>query len=482
MLEAASRIRAGIEFFRRAEADVLLGRLRGDPEADTFDAWTARSASIRSEELLGLLESTGSSAAFEPGEREASAAHLARAAAEAILAPGRAVVEAWPTIVVHRDGRTASLAEASARAISAESVSERRGWALEVEAALSSLADVLLALREDADEAARAVLSHAPSHPDAGLEPSASSERAERFLAETEDAAVHVLGELGLRPGAGSRVEDLAYVLTAGEVSSFFPAKDRLRRLAESLAGLGFSHDLRQRVRVEERRDGIDPRPRVVAREVPADVRIARPAVERGLISELHAAEALGRALAFSLVAPALPVALRRPVVGTVARGVGGLFVQLHAEPVYLKHRALGARSAELVARRATATLLLETRLAAAASLARRSAGTREERIDRASILVDQALGVGVPRPLAVLLALTPSGAGARFRSSHTSLGIYAALRARYDEDWFRNPRAAEPIRAAAARGGTLSIEAFGEELGVREEDAAVRVRELVAR
>ena len=43
---------------------------------------------------------------------------------------------------------------------------------------------------------------------------------------------------------------------------------------------------------------------------------------------------------------------------------------------------------------------------------------------------------------------------------------IVAVLRERFDEDWFRNPRAAEPLRAAASRGLGLSIEAWTAELG----------------
>jgi hypothetical protein len=41
-----------------------------------------------------------------------------------------------------------------------------------------------------------------------------------------------------------------------------------------------------------------------------------------------------------------------------------------------------------------------------------------------------------------------------------------------FDEDWWRNPRAGEPLLGAGARGGTLSVESWAEELGASGADS----------
>jgi hypothetical protein len=52
-------------------------------------------------------------------------------------------------------------------------------------------------------------------------------------------------------------------------------------------------------------------------------------------------------------------------------------------------------------------------------------------------------------------------------------------LRERFDEDWYRNPRVADVLQGAAARGPTLSVVAFTKELGVPEGVSTARALEL---
>jgi len=66
-------------------------------------------------------------------------------------------------------------------------------------------------------------------------------------------------------------------------------------------------------------------------------------------------------------------------------------------------------------------------------------------------------------------------------RAALAAPAIAMALRERYDEDWFRNPRVAEPLRAAATRGGTLAVERWAEEVGAAQRDPARWWNELAA-
>lgn len=482
MEHAVERVRAAIESFRRVEADVLLARLRGDPEGPPYAAIARAARTLRSDETLAFLDETTPGVDFETGEREASAAHVARARAESVVCEGRDRLEVLSAEEVRYDGRILTLREAVARSSGSEDEKERRGWARTVEEAVDSIAEALLAARERADEAALPALAGVPPHPDAGPDAKASVERAERFLAETDDAMNELRSGWRAMTRTPSRWEDVAHALTSGELAAVFPARSRVRRIADDLTGLGFTNDLRARVRVEQGEMSVEPRARVILRRAPSDVRLVLPRRDLGLISELATADGLGRALALSLASPGLPVALARPVVGTVARCVGSLFVQLFAEPTFLRRRELPLRSIERVARQTTGILLAETRTSAASLLARRGGGTRQERVERAVTLYKRALGFELTRPLAALFALTPSGAGARFRSRQASLGVYMALRSKFDEDWYRNPRTAETIRGACARGGGLSVEALCVELGVGEGDAKGRIHELFAR
>jgi len=61
------------------------------------------------------------------------------------------------------------------------------------------------------------------------------------------------------------------------------------------------------------------------------------------------------------------------------------------------------------------------------------------------------------------------------------ALAVVPALRERYDEDWFRNARVADPIRDACARGNPMTAAAFCAEQGAAWDAASARAIELVA-
>ncbi|HEX2678358.1 MAG TPA: hypothetical protein VHM19_17015, partial [Polyangiales bacterium] len=66
-------------------------------------------------------------------------------------------------------------------------------------------------------------------------------------------------------------------------------------------------------------------------------------------------------------------------------------------------------------------------------------------------------------------------------RGKLAGLALHVALREHFDEDWFMNARAAEPLRGAATRGNAFSAEAFCAELGGSFDAASGSLLELLA-
>jgi hypothetical protein len=198
---------------------------------------------------------------------------------------------------------------------------------------------------------------------------------------------------------------------------------------------------------------------------------------ELGLASELSAADALGRAAAHVHASPALPFALRHASAGTVARALGSLSTLRFSEPAFWqKRRELNTREAGELARASAAFVLLETRLLAASVLARGLTGV--EASEPAQALAERALLGPVP-PGAALFLLTRLSASSAFRGKVWGGGLVYALRERFNEDWYANPHAGEPLRGAAARAGDFSVEALAAELGARCEDGPRKLSEL---
>jgi hypothetical protein len=166
--------------------------------------------------------------------------------------------------------------------------------------------------------------------------------------------------------------------------------------------------------------------------------------LELGIASELALARAIGRALAGCSVAPALPSVLRRAWPGSVGRGIGEQLALLHADAGFVR---------------------------------------RARALEAAGVALARALGVDdptMPDALADPGTLAPEERAADLRAVLLAPALSLALRDRFDEDWYRNPRAAEPLCAASARGGALSIEGWAEELGASADRTPARLAELV--
>lgn len=93
---------------------------------------------------------------------------------------------------------------------------------------------------------------------------------------------------------------------------------------------------------------------------------------------------------------------------------------------------------------------LVALRVAAAALLP-----SEDRSRDAIEGLAARALGVPVPLPLARLTLLGHVSPRARFRAGTHALLFWTLLRDAHDEDWFRNPRSADTLRAMLALSTT---------------------------
>jgi hypothetical protein len=256
-----------------------------------------------------------------------------------------------------------------------------------------------------------------------------------------------------------------------------FPRPGRYRRLAAELEPLGLRRQLARAARLAPPHADLFATSQVLPVSVPHDVRVVPARAELGLASELSAADALGRAAGHVHASPALPFPLRHASAGTVTRALGSISLLRFCEPVFLrKRRDLNLREAGELARASAAFALLETRLLAASVLARGLAGP--EAAARAQVLAERAL-LGSVSPGTALFLLTRLSASSAFRGKVWGPGLVFALRERFDEDWYANPHAGEPLRGAAARAGDFSVEALAAELGARIEDGPRKLSEL---
>ena len=469
----ADKLRSAIEAWRRDEARERVQRWRGAKDAATPSDVAARHARLVSSGADELAQET--EAMLDAREMGALRAHLARARAEAELAMARETLRAVTHERVSVNGDAWALGAVARELVNERDPRRRAVLAEPVVAAARRIVPLLRDARVSANEAAAVELERATERPDAGPDRDALAARAAALLDASEDAvgaALEWLRRTSKMPI--ERWHDLLAALRAPWLDALVPARDRWRRISTSaLAELGLERELGARVRVERTHGGIVPRVRIAVIDAPGDIRIAPSKLEQGVASELAAAIGVGRALAMSLVSSALPVEVKRPIAATVPRAMGGLLGMMLADRAFIaKQRRLSGRDGEGIERLAALLVVLDVRLAAAA-LRARSAGSAGELLARA------LGGLEPPDPLVDLVAITPGALGGRLRAHDGALAVYRTMRETLDEDWWRNPRAAEPLRAAFARGATLSIEAFCEELGAHQAAAVAQLRDI---
>jgi hypothetical protein len=476
MEHPADQLRDAIEAFRHDETMERARRWRDVDGAESEAAVASRHRRLADVDRARALLDEAVEAGIDETSAAALRAHVARAAADVKLAAGRDALERAARARL-RFGREAGSVDDALGALGSDDPERARMAA----GALSDLADriglTLAQAKEASDEVGLSVFRGGDRPPDAGPAGPALVELAESLIVSTEDVAHEARGWLA--PPERS-AHALLSRLAQQEAARFAPPRDRYRRWSNGISALGFERDLAARVRVAGTHPFPGPRARILFARVPGDLRIFEAPREWGVASELAAGAALGRALAHALTTPALPLEHRRPLAATVARGVGVILAQLLADRVYLvRSRGLTGADADRLGRAAGAMLLLSARCRAAAVVARGGSRNVGELEENAAAALSRALGADVSIALARLAVVTPAASGPRFRATLHGMSIAWQMRERFDEDWFMNPKVAEPLRAATAQGGLLAIEELSESLGATPDLAPKRLAEL---
>lgn len=476
MQAPSTRLEHSLAAFRREQALAYV-RALAEPEAPEG----SRSArdQLGSEPLLALLDEALRTDGLSPACHAAAAAHLLRAQAERCYAVARRESAMLAARELRLEGTSRPLGAVYAEFVR-ERASDRRARSVATLATpLGEHAQRLLAARASADRAAAQLLAQlgAQRHPDAGPE-QGMAQPAESWLSDSQDLAQEAfLHARKLAEVEGEGGLDTLWALLGTRYHGLFPRPGRYRRLAAELDPLGLRRELARAARLGPEHGDLFGATQVAPVAVPHDVRVLPARAEFGLASELSAADALGRAAGHVHASAALPVALRHASAATVARALGAVTMLRFSEPLFLrKRRELNAREAGELARASAGFWLLETRLLAAAVLARGLLG--DDAAERAQTLAERALLGPVPPGVALFL-LTRLSPSAALRGKVWGAGLCYALRERFDEDWYANPHAADPLRGAAARAGDFSVEGLAAELGARREDGLRKLSEL---
>ena len=353
------------------------------------------------------------------------------------------------------------------------------------EAALARVAERARRWREaheEADATAARVLARGPAAED---EP-ALADVIDAFLAATDDAthealarSQHALGTGATRASVPDRLAAFARTLRASALDALFSPERRMLRLGRALAPLGADATVASRLRVETSTElRAHGRLRLLSPPTRVVLGVAQP--ELGLASELAAIELFGRGMAYARCSPALGEEHRAVPDAHVPGLVGALLVMVLGEPLFLS-RVLGleARAAAAAAAVATYLGLVRARLDGARAQVR--LGGVDVGGEEAHALVRRCLALPSELPLGMLLAsASPSPELALYaRSRALAPAVFLALRERFDEDFYRNPRAGEVLGGAMARGARLTRAAWCAELGASGDPAAA-ARSLV--
>lgn len=479
MSSPRDRLVAAIEAWLADEARERIARARGAADADPPMAVAERHAALRGPRTRELFEEARERGLLD-GDTLALSASGLRAAHAAV---GRARAEerlrdALGVRVPHDSDHHEPVALVL-RMLGEAHEGRRRAVARSLTDALAPR--LLAALREglaDVEESLEGARWLREIPPPRDLD-AAASDDAREVLRETEGAFVEVVE----RSAHAERVAmeawaDLLFVSRAPRFDAMFDPRKRWRRAAEALSALGVASALGKRARVEAAVSSRAPRVRssVVGVAVPRDVRVVPPSLELGLASERDARLAVGRAVATTWTHPALPPLVARVEHGTVGQGLGALFAHLLCEPRATELSGEGGRA---LRERALLLELFELRTEAAAVVASESVASHAF-AEAAEHALREAWRVEVPAPIAACACLADRGAPRRLRASRAAAPLFSAMRERYDEDWWRNPRAAEPLRAACERGPLLTVESWAEELGLGRGGLASRYAELL--
>lgn len=310
------------------------------------------------------------------------------------------------------------------------------------------------------------------------VEPRALADGCAALLRETASVWDDALAERATRrlgapprdlPGGLRRADEPA-LLADPDLDALLPAGAALAVARTQLAAMGLDAAAGGRMRydVGARRTGAwDADAWCAAVRVPGEVYVvARP--RAGVAAWGALLGAAGRGLHAAHTDPALPAAARRAGDASVRHAAGALFAALAGDAGWLRrYGVLGRERAGAVRRLAAFARLRGLRRdAAACRLAVLVLGgdvPAGEADDVAMALYAEATGARAAPGECLAYTAPWLGAAARVRGALLAAQVADALRERFDDDWWRNPRAGPWLAGALfAPGGSRTAAAVG--------------------
>lgn len=288
----------------------------------------------------------------------------------------------------------------------------------------------------------------------AGLDFDALAAQTEALLDQTRDAHDDLLRHYvrrmlpGVRPDQ-VRTHDLARLLHGSDFSPLFPGGSLLERIAVPMTAMGIDWSAGGRIAFDlEPRPTKTPRAFCAAIRVPDEVKLVLQPYggHDDYTTFLHE---LGHALHYAHVDPAQPLEFRRMGDNGVTEGFAITFDHLMQVPGFLR-RVLGIERPDDYLRFAAFRELVMLRRYAAKFQYERSLhrlGPGPALAAEYAERLTEATGARTPAAL-YLEDVDPHFYCARYLRAWMLTGVmHAALRARFDEDWFLNPRTGDFFR-----------------------------------
>lgn len=479
MSPLADRVRKLFEAHLRSSAELTAALLTG-PEADAapLEAVARRArAALGTGEARELLEEAISAGDLDPEAHATLLAHLSNVAEAEVLARRGLSLGRWADDTVVVNGSERRIGDL-VRELRRHGRKDERSMLRALEQHFAEDREARREALAEAEERGARILARGPRGPDEA--PDDTRERCARFLAETDDAAAELA--LRVRHAVGAEDRGLGGLLRALSPEPLDPVlatRTRARRLGSIIEALGLARELGSGVSTRSSR-ALSAEPQLV----PGGGRITifTGAVELGLASERAFLSALGQALARVLVSPMTALEHRHPPLGSASRTLGLVLADALATPALTTRLfGAGAREDRVLRTASSGCTLFGARLACARALVvdRSLRGDEEAEARAASALGcdpgDVSMEVALPLRQSTRRDLVDA------RACLAALAIVPALRERYDVDFHRNPRFADLVRGAAARGGLVSAEGLVGDAGGRLEDASLRALELAS-
>jgi len=419
---------------------------------------------LGSGEARSLIEESSSIGLLDAGDFALLTAQLAEAAHDEVIARRHvALVGASLKSSIDVEGkpvRLFPLLQHPSTWTTPEAQSVLRSWLAQT---ASRRADAVA----EADATRAKVMSRTDQKPSAELEGNAWLKATDDALAEHLERALHALRETE-RDG---HVRVLL-ALRAAPLDALFPRVSRIRQLTRPLERVGFDTRIASRIRVTEHAH-LDLDTKLLQFDDPTRVHIALSPIEHGLSSALLTLRTLGESYSRALGTHALGIE-RIHASNELADALGHVLMLAMCERAYLE-RGLGLDRSTTDAVHAVATfnVLVQMRLDIARSAQRVSGDVpfSDKSVARAS----RALTTHDRFPLTPFLDSYETTPTLQVRAKSAMLAplLHARLRERFNEDYIRNPRVFEVLQGMSSRRGSLTVEAFTQELGAEVKDAA---------